>query len=177
MSDQANVHSIDSLRDFRAALLVFSQRVNDALTNLQEQVFYALSWVENDQPRYWRQEVLDAFDDVAETRTSLETNRMRKEAYGHKPSLVEEKKALADAKRRLAYCQEKVEIVKQTGIDLRQETDEFVGRMSQLQRLVETDIPRMVGLLERMILALERYSEFAGQAEEDAAGGQTSAPA
>lgn len=165
MSDQANVRSIDAIGDFRTALLVFNERVNDALMALQEQVFYALDWVENDRPRYWRQEVLDALDSVAESRNAMENNRMRKEGFGFRPSLIEEKKALALAKQRLAYCQEKVEIVKQTGIDLRQETDEFVGRLSQLQRLVETDIPKMVGLLERMILALERYSEFAGKLE------------
>lgn len=165
MSDQANVRSIDAIGDFRTALLVFNERVNDALMALQEQVFYALDWVENDRPRYWRQEVLDALDSVAESRNAMENNRMRKEGFGFRPSLIEEKKALALAKQRLAYCQEKVEIVKQTGIDLRQETDEFVGRLSQLQRLVETDIPKMVGLLERMILVLERYSEFAGKLE------------
>ena len=165
MSDQANVRSVDAIGDFRTALLVFNERVNDALMALQEQVFYALDWVENDRPRYWRQEVLDALDSVAESRNAMETNRMRKEGFGFRPSLIEEKKALALAKQRLAYCQEKVEIVKQTSIDFRQETDEFVGRLSQLQRLVETDIPKMVGLLERMILALERYSEFAGKLE------------
>lgn len=165
MSDQVNVRSVDAIGDFRAALIVFNERVNDAITALQEQVFYALDWVENDRPRYWRQEVLDALDSVAESRNAMETNRMRKEGFGFRPSLIEEKKALALAKQRLAYCQEKVEIVKQTGIDFRQETDEFVGRLGQLQRLVETDIPKMVGLLERMILALEKYSEFTGKLE------------
>lgn len=155
----ADVRSLDALRDFRAALIVFLGAVGDSLMALQEAVFVAVDWVENEQPRYWDSEVLKAYDQVAEKRIALETNRMRKEAFGHRPSLAEEKQALEEAKRRLAYCQQKVDIVKNTSIDLRHEADEFLGRLSSLQRLIETDLPKMIGLLERMLLALEAYSE------------------
>lgn len=159
MSGPANVRSLDAIREFRAALVVFLGQVGDALLALQEQVFVAVDWVENEQPRYWDREVLRAYDQVAEARVALETNRLRKEAFGHRPSLVEEKQALEAAKRRLAYCQQKVEVVKQAGISLRHEADEFLGRLASLQRLVEGDLPKMIGLLERMLAALESYAE------------------
>lgn len=159
MPGMANVHSLDAIRDFRSALIVFLMQLGDALSALQEQVFVAVDWVENEQPRYWDGEVLRSYDKVAEARVALETNRLRKEAFGHRPSLAEEKAALEAAKRRLAYCQQKVEIVKQTGISLRHEADEFLGRLSALQRVVDGDLPKMIGLLERMIAAIENYSE------------------
>ena len=165
MSGSANIRSLDAIREFRAALIVFLQQVGDALLSLNEQVFVAVDWVENERPRFWDREVLRGYDDVAETRIALETNRMRKEGFGHRPSLAEEKKALETAKRRLAYCQQKVEIVKQTGISLRHEADEFLGRLSTLQRAVEADLPKMIGMLERMLLSLEAYSETAEPTE------------
>ena len=129
-----------------------------------------MDWVENERPRYWGQQLLTAYDKVSEMRIALEVARMRKTAYDHQPSLAEEKEALGAAKKRLAYCQEKVELVKRTSIDLRHETDEFLGRLSQLNRLVDTDIPKMLGLMERMLAALESYSEFAGKSDETAPG-------
>ncbi len=159
MSGSANVRSLDAIRDFRSALIVFLSQVADALLALQEQVFSAVDWVENEQPRYWDNEVLRAYDNVSEARIALETNRLRKEAFGHRPSLAEEKAALEAAKRRLAYCQQKVEIVKQAGISLRHEADEFLGRLASLQSLVDGDLPKMIGMLERMIAAIESYTE------------------
>lgn len=156
---KANVKSIQAIAEFRAALLVFENRVLDAMSTMQEQVFQALDYVENDRPRYWRQQVLDAFDAIAEARMQYEQAKIRKETAGNRASLIEEKSAIRDAKERLQNCQQKVEIVRQAGITLHHESDEFMGRMSQLLRLVETDIPKMCGLLTRMVDALEKYAE------------------
>ncbi len=164
----ANVKSIEAIQEFRSKLIVFEQRVADALMSMQEQVFHALDYVERDRPRYWNQKVLDSYDEVAEARVALETAKMRKEIAGHRPSLVEEKTAIREAKARLQKHQEKVEIVKQAAITLRHEADEFMGRMGQLQQLLETDLPKMIGMLASMVDALERYAEV-GTAEVDGA--------
>jgi hypothetical protein len=157
---KANVKSIDVIAEFRATLLVFQNRVLDSLSTMQEEVFRALDYVENDRPRHWRQQVLDAFDEIASTRVAYEQAKMRKETAGIRASMIEEKTAIRDAKEHLQKCQQKVEIVRQAGITLHHESDEFMGRMSQLQRLVETDIPKMCGLLSRMLDALEKYAEI-----------------
>ncbi|MDA0589568.1 MAG: hypothetical protein O2820_16790 [Planctomycetota bacterium] len=157
---KANVKSIDVIPEFRAALLVFQNRVLDSLASMQEEVFRAVDYVENDRPRHWRQQVLEAFDSIAEMRVAYEQAKMRKETAGLRASMIEEKTAIRDAKEHLQKCQQKVEIVRQAGINLHHEADEFMGRMSQLQRLVETDIPKMCGLLTRMLDALEKYAEI-----------------
>lgn len=155
----ANVQSIEALRDFRARLMIFQQKANDALMSMQEQVYHAMDWIERDRPAYWHNAQTKAFDQISQARISLETGRMRKETDGFRPSLVEEKQALREAKARLALCQEKIKVVQSTIARVHHEADEFRGRMSQLQRLVETDIPNMTGLLESMLKALEAYAE------------------
>lgn len=157
---KANVKSIDVIPEFRAALLVFQNRVLDSLAAMQEEVFRAVDYVENDRARHWRQQVLDAFDAISEARVTYEQAKMRKETAGIRASMIEEKAAIRDAKEHLQKCQEKVEVVRQAGITLHHEADEFMGRMSQLQRLVETDIPKMCGLLTRLLDALEKYAEI-----------------
>jgi len=159
----ANVTSFEMIRDFRAALLVFQNRVLDALATMQEQVFQALDYVESDRPRYWRQQVLDAYDAIAQARVALEQAKMRKEIASNRASLIEEKTVVRDAKVHLQTCQEKVERVRQAGITLHHEADEFMGRLGQLQRLIETDIPKMCELIERMLDALEKYAEVGSE--------------
>jgi hypothetical protein len=163
----ANVRSIEAVRDFRIALLMFQQNVSDALMTMQEQVYSALEWMENDRPRHWHQQELKAFDQVSESRIALESARMRKSMDDYRPSLIEEKQALKDAKDHLAFCQEKVRLVKAMCIKVRHEADEFRGRMSQLERLIETDLPKMIALLERMLTALESYAEVDTRKHED----------
>ena len=163
----ANVRSIEAVRDFRVALLTFQQNVSDALTSMQEQVYSALDWMENDRPRHWHQKELQALDQISEARIALEGARMRKSMDDYRPSLIEEKQALKDAKDRLTFCQEKMQIVKAMCIKVRHEADEFRGRMSQLERLLETDLPKMVALLELMLTALESYAEVDTRKYED----------
>lgn len=155
----ANVQSIEAIRDFRSSLIVFAQHVNESLESMKEQVFYAVDRIESESPRYWHQQELKSFDGISEARVQLETGKMRKQMDGFRPSLIEEKKALETAKKRLTYCQEKVRLVKATAVKVRHEADEFQGRMSQLERLVEYDLPKMVGLLDGMLKALEAYAE------------------
>jgi hypothetical protein len=164
---QANVKSIEAIHDFRIKLIMFQQHVNDSVMTMQEEVYSALDWIENDRPRHWDREVLKSYDGIASARAELETAKMRKEVAGHRPSLIEEKAALRDSKQRLTWCQKKVEAVKRVGINLRHEIDEFQGRMGQLQQLTEGDLPKMIGLLENMLKALESYAEVQQNQAED----------
>ena len=56
---------------FALALLMFQQNVGDALMAMQEQVYSALEWIENDRPRHWHQQELKAFDQISEARIAL----------------------------------------------------------------------------------------------------------
>ena len=156
---RANVKSIEAIRNFRVALIKFADKVTDAVESMKDQVFHAVDWVEHDQPRHWHQQELTAYDRVSEARIQLEVSKMRKETADFRPSLIEEEQALQAAKRRLEYCRQKVQLVKAAAIKVRHEADEFQGRLSQVDRLLETDLPNMIAMLERMISSLEAYAE------------------
>ncbi len=156
---RANVKSIEAIRNFRVALIKFAEKITDAVESMKDQVFHSVSWVELDQPRHWHQQELTAYDRVSEARIQLEVSKMRKETADFRPSLIEEKQALQAAKRRLEYCRQKVQLVKAAAIKVRHEADEFQGRLSQVDRLLETDLPNMIAMLERMVSSLEAYAE------------------
>ena len=159
MGQSANVTSLDAMRRIKVALIRFAEDAANALGSLQQEVYRAIDWLEHDRPHYWRAQVRKSYERVAEARVQLERARMR-DVAGHRPSCYDEKKALALAKQRLEFTQEKVEAVRRWAVVVREEADEYRGRLGGLERCIETDIPRTLAMLERSIAALEAYTEI-----------------
>jgi len=166
MVQYAHVLSIPAIRDFKVALLKFHQEASAALEIVQTETQRANAWIEYDRPSYWKDQVRRGFDGVAAARSALATCEMRKVA-GHRPSCIEEKQALARAKRRLQHCQDQVRRTQQWATKIHQECDDFRARMSGLRRLLDADIPRMLARLEKMLTALEDYAETAAPDDAD----------
>jgi hypothetical protein len=74
-----------------------------------------------------------------------------------RPSCYEERANLKKAKLRLEYCQEKMERVRHWQQTMRHELFEYEGRMSQLVKLVEIEVPQAIGVLNRIVRNLEEY--------------------
>ena len=76
---------------------------------------------------------------------------------GERPSCYEERAELKKAQARLAYCEKKVERVRHWQQTLRHELFEYEGRISQLVKLVEIDVPQAIGVLNKILRHLEEY--------------------
>ena len=157
MSHSAQVRSTASIEAFRAALLKFQQRVEDALAELDGQMRRAVDWVETDRPAYWRQESFDADDRIQEAKRALDRCLMFR-VGDERPACQEERDALEEAKAHREYCREKVERVRHWNRTLKHELVEFQGRLGQLQRLLEYDIPRASGVLQKIQRQIEFYN-------------------
>jgi hypothetical protein len=153
----ADVRSMTAIEDVRNVLRVFQERGDAALDSLRSEVQQSLSWLQHEQPQYWRNQIQRAFDRVATCRVSLETCRNRTIA-GHRSECIEEKVALQRAKQRLDYCQEQFEVTRQWATRALEAADTFRAEMSPLARWLECDAERAVAALQKMILALEAYA-------------------
>jgi hypothetical protein len=171
MTESANVRSLSAIQDARAALVRFQEDAGQALDSLRQVLNQAQDWLEHDRPLYWREQVRQSYDEVAQTRTDLEACKRRTVA-DHRPSCIEEQKAYRKAQERLRNAQEKVDRVRHWAIQVRQESDEFSGRTGQLRRCLEDDLPRMQALLDRMLASLESYAGISG-GEADVVGSDT----
>jgi hypothetical protein len=157
MNQSANVSSIDGVRDLRTSLLKFEEISRDGLTMLVLEVRRAMEWLEGDRRRYWPEQVRRASQKVVEARNGLERCELK---YGSEeaPSCFEQKKALQRARRRLRYCEDQINVVKQWIRAVRQELNEFEGQTAKLTSILDSDIPHAVTTLERMLRALDSYS-------------------
>lgn len=158
MDRSAQVTSIDAIRAFRAAISKFDAGARDAVTLITLEVRKALDWLEHDRARYWPEQLRKASEWVVQARNELERCQL---TYGsqERPSCYEQKKALEKAKRRLRLCEEKVQAVRRWVRTVRAELNEFNGQMARMNNLLETDMVRAGGALERMLRALDQYVE------------------
>jgi hypothetical protein len=156
MSTPANVHSSDAIDAVRLALISFAGQVSDALTELSTEMRRVLEWLEHDRPRYWKNQVRLSIDEVHQAQQALHRCLMFPVA-GERPSCYEERAALKKAQARAVYCEEKTERVRHWQSVMQHELFEYDGRISQLVRLLEIDVPRAVALLEKILRHLDEY--------------------
>src|SRR3954452_9126078 len=156
MSTPAKVHSSEAIEAVRMALMSFAAQVGDALTELSAEMRRRQEWLEHDRPRHWKMQIRRAVDQLHEAQQALHRCLMFPIA-DERPSCTEERIALKKAKERFAYCEKKEDRVRYWQKTLRHEMFEYEGRMSQLLRLVEVEVPRAIGLLNRIMRNLDEY--------------------
>jgi len=81
----ANIRSIDALIDFRSSLIVFIEDASLAIQSMTMELQKSFEWIEHDRPYYWDAQTKRAYDFVAQTRSELDTCKMRTVA-GHRSS-------------------------------------------------------------------------------------------
>lgn len=156
MPDSAQVRSVDAVEAFRGALARFEQRVQDALDTLKGEVRRAEDWLQHDRPAYWKEQTRLAADAVQEAKIGLERCLMIPVA-DEQPVCREERVILKQAQARLDYCRGKAELVKHWKRQFHHELFEYEGRVSQLQRMLETDLPRARTRLQQIVRQLDAY--------------------
>ncbi len=156
MSTPAKVHSSEAIEAVRMALMSFTEQVSDALTELSAEMRRMQEWLEHDRPRHWKTQIRRAVDQAHEAQQALHRCLMFPIA-NERPSCTEERTALKQAQARLAYCQEKEDRVRHWQQTMRHEMFEYEGRISQLVRLVEVEVPQAIGVLNKILRNLEEY--------------------
>jgi len=168
MGESAKITSIDAVQAFAVALEAFQDEATAALDELELQVRRALEWIHHDRKQFWRHQVQTGWQKVTEARLQLEQAQTFRRIADRTPSCVDEKKALAKAKRRLDFAQEKVETVRHWTGAIDHAVGEYRGGIAQLATWLMADLPLALAALDRMSRALESY--VAIEAMPDATG-------
>ena len=167
MSPRANVRSLDAIRQFRPSVVRFEDDVTAALTGLRTELNRTLQWLDHDCPAYWQQQIRNGFDSVNEARTQLGRKQMMTVAGRH-PDCIDEKKAFARAKQQLEFAQEKLKLCRQWSIKAHRAADEYSSRIGRTEQAIAQGLPRVMAILERIVLALESYTASDRPSRSDA---------
>ncbi len=155
----AQLHSLERLLDFQAALATFTHHAKEAMSGMEVDIRRTLQWLEQ-QLALWHAEVRRAEEEVFKAKQELARRRMMRIGDRHADT-TEQEIALAKAQQRLGYAEEKEAACRRWLRALPEAIDEYQGFAVNYQSILETDMPRMHAFLDRKMDLLEAYMQVA----------------
>jgi hypothetical protein len=157
MSEQAKVADVEVIERFRAALLSAAEAFGLALQDAEAEVDRTVNWVEGDRIETWKRRIRKAQDEVVACKGALYRKQEIKATPEARPSVVDERKALERAQRKLEHAEAKLRQSKRWSIELPRQAIVFKGGLSPMQALLDRDVPHAAAMLRRMSEHLEEY--------------------
>src|SRR5579875_4074011 len=156
MTRSANVQSIQTLRDFKVAMIEFGEDARNALSGVEMDLRKMRDWLERDQLGYWQMQIKRRNEEVMQARSDLHRRKITQQG-SDAVSDAEQKEALREAMRRLRVAEEKVALIKKLIPQLHHAIAEYHSHSQPLGDHLTGGFERSLAVLERMILALESY--------------------
>lgn len=158
MYETAQVISLGSLADFKAALVQFRDQARQAVCAIELEIHRSLDWLSHEQVDYWRAEMRRRENAVTEAKAALDRARMSA-TFGDDPACHDEVIALRRARMRLEEAESKIDALKRWIRILEKEVDEFRSSLQLLDGLLDINLPRGADLLEKLLAALAAYTQ------------------
>ena len=160
MSSQAEVHSIEALKDFRAVLALYSDDALAALGAVEAEIRRTSRWLQEDRPVYWQEQIKRRREQVASAKAEVFKRKLQKKP-DYSPSMSEPLEALRRAEASLADAEKRMTLVKKWQSLFHQAMLEYHGSSQRLKDLAASDVPLALNVLTRIIDALEAYLRVA----------------
>ncbi len=154
---QARLTRIDAVAEMAAAVDAFRNEASSAVEGLDMEIRRVLEWIHHDRHDHWDRQVRRGWDKITEARVQLQQAMTARRIADHDPACIDEKKALARAKQRLEIAQEKVEAVRHCTRAIDHAVDEFRGARTPISLWLESEAPKALAALRRMMDNLEDY--------------------
>lgn len=166
MGEQVKVADVETIERFRAQLIQAAETFGLALEEAEGDIERTMAWLETDRPDTWRRQIRKAQDKVVECKSALFRKQEIKATPEARPSVVDERKALERAQRRLEFCEEKLRSTKRWSTELPRQMVVFKGALSGMHVMIDRDVPRINAMLKRMTEHLEEYLRGGQESEQ-----------
>jgi len=153
---QANVRSVEALKDFKNALIAYAEEARNALNGVDMDVRRTRDWLERDQLSYWQNQVKKRNEQVSQARADLFRRQISQSGSGS-VSDTDQKEALRLAITRLRQAEEKVEKVRRWQPILQHAISEYNSAARPLGDRIAGDLVASLALLDRMVASLDAY--------------------
>lgn len=141
MSSQAEVHSIDALKDFRAVLALYSDDTLAALGAVEAEVRRTSQWLQQERPYYWQEQIKRRREQVASAKAEVFRRRLQK-TPDYSPSLSEPMEILRRAEASLQDAEKRLLQVRKWQPLFHQAVLEYHGSIQRIKDLAASDVPR-----------------------------------
>ena len=160
MSNQADVRSIDALKDFRAVLALYAEEAQGALGSAKMAAKRSLYWLRHDRKMFWAEQIRRRRLMVAEARAEL-NRRSISASKEHSMAITEARELVRKAESALREAESKAALVKKWEPMLQIAVGELYASLRRITDLTSTDVARASMLLGKLIDSLEAYAREA----------------
>ncbi|HEX8913417.1 MAG TPA: hypothetical protein VF796_13735 [Humisphaera sp.] len=167
MSDFARVDSIDSLREFRAAVVKFTEVAKVALGDAESDIQRTINWLDLEMSSHWDAQVRKRQQAVTDAAAKLREKRLFLDATGKPPSTVDEEKILKKAQQRLVQAEEKQAAVRKYSRAMLKLQHDYKGSVQGFTTAVAHDLPLAIARLDRLSSLLRQYVELSAGAGDE----------
>jgi hypothetical protein len=156
MSKSANVLSIQTLKDFKLAMITFAEDARNSLSGCDMELRRMRDWLERDQLGYWQAQIKKREEQLMQARADLHKRKISQQG-SDAVSDSEQKEALREAQKRLRIAEEKYAAIKKLIPYLHHEIDEYHSHSQPLGDHLAGGFEKSLFVMEKMITSLEAY--------------------
>jgi hypothetical protein len=156
MRQEANVLSLQTLKDFKLVLCNFAEEARNSLSGVDMELRRTRDWLERDQLGYWQAQVKKRNEELMQARSDLHRKKISQQG-SDAVSDAEQKEALREATRRLRVAEEKVALVRRLIPYLQHEIDEYHSHSQPLGDHLTGGFEKTLFVLGKMIESVESY--------------------
>lgn len=155
----AKVHSLQTLKDVKAAVADFAESVSRTIASVDADISRVTQWLSQDRPAHWKTQVRLREEQVAKVQADIMRKRII--AAPEPASIVEEQKELERAKRRLDSARRKLENVRRWAPIWEREALLYKTSCRGLTEAVHRDMPAAGVRLDSLMASLDAYLRIA----------------
>jgi hypothetical protein len=156
MSSQATVHSVEALKQFRAALALYADDTLAAIGAVEAEVRRTVLWLEQNRPGYWHDQIKRRKELVSQARAEVFRKKLQKRP-DYTPPMSEQMENLRKAEASLQEAEKRIVLVRKWQPRLQHAVLEYHASVQRLKELSATDLPNAALLLGRIGDAIEAY--------------------
>lgn len=155
MSVGANVTSVDSLSEFRAAWVILQEKIIQAISTTEGEITAAFRFLEQQQ-QHWKIEVTKRHEAYVELKQILKRKELGR-TFGNKVDTTVAEEDVRKAKARWETSEQKFQHVKKWKPKLEHQVHEYIGARQGLSMQAETEMVKALAFLDQKIASLNKY--------------------
>ena len=155
MAQSANVRSLETLIEFRTALIKYIDKAKRSISTADSEVSRAQIWLQSTQPLHWKHVIRRSEEKLAQAKSELFRATISQPDNPRGPT--DQVRLVRRRKEEIAYAKDKLEKTKHWSRIFERSSNEYRGSMSPLSSALDGTAHKAVVLIEKSIATLESY--------------------
>jgi hypothetical protein len=156
MPDRAKVTSLEVIESFRAKLIVYREKAARVLDEVSDEVTRTRSWLEQDRPAYWQNQMRRFARDLEAAQQELFSARLS----GLRDASYAQQAAVQRVRRQIREAEEKLKLVKQWQRQFDTRVESPARQVEKLRHFLGHDVNRALAYLNETLKNLTAYTEL-----------------